>query len=88
MEKPNASNSNGMNVLTLLKGSERYVFFYDEASEHEVLLEIGKSAADPELSFSWYDAAMLSQQVRRLTKKTLKNDPPTQSEPPTGSKLD
>jgi hypothetical protein len=56
----------GINVLALLKGDERYVFLYDDHSIEQVLQTIGRYAADPELSFTWYDAAVLSQRVRKL----------------------
>ncbi|WP_240928335.1 hypothetical protein [Thalassoroseus pseudoceratinae] len=56
----------GMNVLALVKESERYVFLYDDESHSTVLQQLGKCAADHELSFTWYDAAILSQKVRRL----------------------
>ncbi len=56
----------GMNVLALVKGSERYVFLYDDESVRSLLQTLGRFAADPNLSFTWYDAAILSQKVRRL----------------------
>ncbi len=57
----------GINVLALLKGEERYVFLYDDRSTDQVLQTLGRYAADPELSFTWYDAAVLSQRVRQLS---------------------
>jgi len=56
----------GINVLALLKGEERYVFLYDDHSLQQVLQTLGRYAADPELSFTWYDAAVLSQRIRQL----------------------
>jgi hypothetical protein len=56
----------GMNVLALVKGSERYVFLYDDDSLRPLLQTLGRFAADPDLSFTWYDAAILSQKVRRM----------------------
>lgn len=56
----------GINVLALVKDGERYVFLYDDNSVSQVLQTLGRYAADPELSFSWYDAAVLSQRVRHL----------------------
>ena len=56
----------GINVPALLKGEERYVFLYDDRSVDQILQTLGKYAADPELSFSWYDAAVLSQRIRKL----------------------
>jgi hypothetical protein len=58
-----------MNVLALVKGSERYVFLYDDKSPSTLLQTLGRYAADKELSFTWYDAAILSQKVRRLSRQ-------------------
>lgn len=55
-----------MNVLALVKGTERYVFLYDDESQRALLQTMGRYAADADLSFTWYDAAVLSQKVRRL----------------------
>jgi len=60
-----------MNVLALVKNSERYVFLYDDDSTESLLQKLGQYAADEELSFSWYDAAVLSQKVRRLKEETV-----------------
>ena len=57
--------SNDINVLALVKGEERYVFLFDDAHRAEVLRTLGRYASNPELSFSWYDAAVLSQKVRQ-----------------------
>ena len=62
--------SPAINVLALVKDGERYVFLYDEPSISQVLQTLGRYAADPELNFSWYDAAVLSQRVRRLQQDT------------------
>ena len=56
--------SQDINVLALVKGSERYVFLYDDDSRAETLRILGRYASNPELSFTWYDAAVLSQKVR------------------------
>ncbi len=54
-----------INVLALVKGSERYVFLYDDSSRAETLRILGRFASNPELSFTWYDAAVLSQKIRQ-----------------------
>ncbi|MDO4587097.1 MAG: hypothetical protein Q4C95_07350 [Planctomycetia bacterium] len=54
-----------INVLALVKGSERYVFLYNDEHRTEILRTLGRYASDSELSFSWYDAAVLSQKIRR-----------------------
>lgn len=54
-----------INVLALVKGEERYIFLYDDERRSEALRTLGKFASNPELSFSWYDAAVLSQRIRQ-----------------------
>jgi len=66
----------GINVLALVKDGERFVFLYDDDSYAELLQTLGRYAADPELSFSWYDAAVLSQKVRRLQQQTEEDERP------------
>jgi hypothetical protein len=61
--------SQDINVLALVKGSERYVFLYDDASRAETLRVLGRFASNPELSFTWYDAAVLSQKIRQEGQK-------------------
>jgi len=61
--------SQDINVLALVKGAERYVFLYDDASRAETLRTLGRYASNPELSFTWYDAAVLSQKIRHDTQK-------------------
>jgi len=68
--------SSSVNVLALVKDGERFVFLYDESSIASLLQTLGKYAADPELSFSWYDAAVLSQKVRRLQKQSHIDEEP------------
>ncbi len=61
----------GMNVLALVKDSERYVFLYDDESPEKLMHTLARYASDEELSFSWYDAAVLSQRVRHLRKQSV-----------------
>ncbi len=58
-----------INVLALVKGSERYVFLYDDASRAETLRVLGRFASNTDLSFTWYDAAVLSQKIRQGVSK-------------------
>jgi hypothetical protein len=55
-----------INVLALIKGEERYIFLYDDKNRTETLRTLGRFAADPQLSFSWYDAAVLSKKLREM----------------------
>ena len=53
-----------INVLALVKGDEKFIFLFDDANRDETLRQLARYAADPELDFSWYDAAMLSRKIR------------------------
>jgi len=64
-EKPSEPREPEVNVLALVKGTERYVFLYDDAHRADTLRTLGRYASDPELSFTWYDAALLSQKIRQ-----------------------
>lgn len=57
--------SRDINVIALVKGGERYVFLYDDESRDAAERVLGKFAADPQLNFSWHDAAVLGDKVRR-----------------------
>ena len=59
---------NDINVLAFIKGEERYLFLYKDETRSETLKTLGRFASNPELSFSWYDAAVLSQRVRAEAK--------------------
>lgn len=63
--KGSAAVSQDINVLALVKGKERYVFLYNEGHRAETLRVLGRYASNPELSFTWYDAAVLSQKIRQ-----------------------
>jgi hypothetical protein len=54
------------NVLALVKDSgERYLFLYTAETKAETLRTLGRFASNPELSFTWYDAAVLCQRLRQ-----------------------
>ena len=59
-----------INVLALVKGEERYVFLYDDDNRAEALRMLGRFASNPELSFTWYDAAVLSQKIRQAAQES------------------
>lgn len=55
-----------VNVLALVKGNERYIFLFDDRNTLPILRQFGQFAADPELSFTWHDAAVLAGRVHRV----------------------
>ncbi len=58
-----------VNVLAIVRDGHRYVFLYDDTSIDTVLSTLSQYASDPELDFTWYDAALLSQRVRSLRER-------------------
>lgn len=50
-------------VAVLVRGHERYLCVYEEGREWDALAFLVRWAANPELSFSWYDAAIMRQKI-------------------------
>ena len=59
-----------LRVIALIKNGEQYVFHFDAAGRDETLRTLGRFAANPDLSFSWYDAAVVSRKIRTEAKAT------------------
>jgi hypothetical protein len=53
-----------LNVLALVKGSERYIFVYDDVSRPQLIDTIRDLAANPQMSLSWFDANVLTRKAR------------------------
>ena len=53
-----------LNVLALIKGSERFIFVYDDDSKAALVDDIRDKAADPAVALNWFDAAVLTERVR------------------------
>ena len=52
------------NILALIKGGERYIFVYDDTSRQPLIDTFRDQAADPRLSLTWFDAAILTEKAR------------------------
>ncbi|MDO5554936.1 MAG: hypothetical protein Q4G68_14365 [Planctomycetia bacterium] len=61
--------SEDVQVLALVKGCERFVFIYNDERRGDALHTLSRFASDPELNFTWYDAAVLSQKIRRQAQR-------------------
>ena len=51
--------------IVLAKGNERYIVSCRADNASEGMRTLGRWASNPELDFTWGDAAMMSQQLRR-----------------------
>ena len=52
-----------------VRGKERYVFLYHLTGVHQVYVQLGRFAANPELSFTWFDAAVISNKIREYVRQ-------------------
>ena len=57
--------------LSLVKGSERYVFRYPAGHEADVIDAFASLASDKSSRFDWFDAAVLSYQMGRRLETEL-----------------
>ena len=63
-----------INVLALVRDGHRFVFLYDDNSVDTMLATLSEYANDPELDFTWYDAAMMAQRVRKMLEEQHATD--------------
>lgn len=50
-----------LNVLALHKGTEHYLFLYDDSSLPNLVDAFRQFASDQDLSFNWFDAAVMTE---------------------------
>jgi hypothetical protein len=63
-----------LNVLHLFADEQKYIYIFDDANRAATLRQIARDAANPELSLSWCDAAVLSKKVRETPTCEETND--------------
>ena len=56
-----------LNVLALFKGTERFIFVYDDDSRDELFRALRDAAADPAVALNWFDASVLTERARSQT---------------------
>lgn len=54
-----------MSIAILSKGNEKYVFLYHDETKEQAIQMLWRFASNPELSFNWYDAAILCDRIRK-----------------------
>jgi hypothetical protein len=67
------------NILALIKGEERYVFIYDDNSRAELIDALRDQAADPGLTLTWFDAAVLTEKAREQAIANLAKEKPARN---------
>lgn len=61
-----------MKTLSLVKGKDHFCFRYEVGQESKVLESLVEMVNRRELSFDWFDAAVLSHQLGQHLAKELK----------------
>ncbi len=61
-----------MKTLSLIKGKDQFCFRYEVGQESKVLESLIEMVNRRELSFDWFDAAVLSHQLGQHLAKELK----------------
>ena len=56
-------------LLTLNREGHLYAFIYTDQTQAEAMRWAGRHAANPELNFTWPDAAMITQGARDMARK-------------------
>ncbi|HEV3145503.1 MAG TPA: hypothetical protein VGZ47_16540 [Gemmataceae bacterium] len=67
-----------LNVLTLRKGNERYIYLFDDASRASLIDVFRDQAADPLMSLSWLDVPTLNEKAREQARAAA-DEPPAES---------
>jgi hypothetical protein len=62
------------NILALIKGVERYVFVYDDPSRNALVEAFRDLAANPDMSFNWFDAVVLTDKAREQARQQAEHD--------------
>ena len=66
------TTTTGMKTLSLVKGKEHFCFRYEIGQEAKVLESLIEMVNTRDLSFDWFDAAVLSHQLGQHLAKELK----------------
>ncbi len=66
-----AAQKEDLNIIALVKGTE---LLFADSRRRDVMRVLGRYASNPELSFTWYDAAVLSQKIREQQPQIAKPD--------------
>ena len=70
------------NVLALIKGEDRYIFVYDDASRQQLIATFRDQAADPNLSLTWFDAVVLTKRAQEQAQEQAEETVDPEAPPP------
>lgn len=70
--QPQPADPQAPRQLVLVKQDQRWVFRYAPGEEPQVLAWLAQTADDPDTTFDWFDAAVLSHQMGHRLESKLK----------------
>jgi hypothetical protein len=87
MTGANPEGEHKASILGVIRGGERYLFIFDDASFGVTLDTFRRFANNPDLSFSWHDATVLGARLRALRDQpsTFGNNTENGNDPDNGS---
>ena len=53
-------------AVQLTRGAHTYRVHWTDETRKEARRQLGRWASDPDMNFNWYDAAVLSQEMRKV----------------------
>lgn len=62
-----AMDDPAINAICLTRGEHHWLFLFDDANRAATLQAAARMATNPQLTFTWQDAAELSAKIRALT---------------------
>jgi hypothetical protein len=69
-----------LNILTLAKNGQKYLWHYTDQYRDETLRQIALFAAHEELNLNWYDAAKLSKKIRQQPQDPRNEETPSKQD--------
>lgn len=62
------------NTTIITRGVHKFIFQWEDGLSQEVLQMAGRWAANPELSFTWWDAAKFTREVEKALRAARKEE--------------
>ena len=75
-------------VLALVKGEHQFVYIFDEMGWDDLVETLCQQAEDPNLEFSWFDAALLSHRAKTQIESANEESSEADQSPPTDNETE
>jgi len=75
-------------VLALVKGEHQFVYIFDEMGWDDLVETLCQQAEDPDIEFSWFDAALLSHRAKTQIESANEASSEDEQSPPTDNETE